>query len=121
MDSIPGQDMIHPAEERRRLQRFDLTLHARIEELSHPPDRTPVALDLMTKDVSARGAFLPSVRLLEEGTRVKIELTVIPRKRGDSELKGLLVYVNGTVVRKEPSGMAVCFDKRYSFGSLSYI
>jgi hypothetical protein len=120
MDPNRGQDTTQPSEERRRIERFDLRLPGRIEELSCPPDRAPVALNLMTKDISACGAFFPcSARSFEEGTRVKVDLVLVPLKGRASQVKRALIQVNGTVVRNEPGGMAVGFDKKCTLTPLN--
>jgi hypothetical protein len=120
MDPIPCQKMTHPAKERRRVERFDLRLPARIEELSRGQDRVPVILNVMTKDISACGAFFPSARSFQPGTRVKLDLTLSPQKSRGSEVKRALIQVNGTVLRKEPGGIAVGFDKRYRLTPMDY-
>lgn len=106
--------------ERRRQQRFDLRLPARIEVLSGRPDQTPVILNLSTKDISACGAFFPSEHSIEEGTRVKVDLVLFPEKRRVSQMKRALIKITGTVLRKRPEGMAVNFDKGYKLAPLHY-
>ncbi len=98
--------------ERRRLERFNLEVPARIEILSG--EQNPEILEMNTKDVSAGGAYFRTKRALPEGTRVRIDI-ILPldrlRKLKDA-CKGL-IKVTGTVLRSEPTGMAVSFDEGY--------
>ncbi len=98
--------------ERRRLERFNLEVPARIEILSG--EQNPEVLEMNTKDVSAGGAYFRTKRALPEGTRVRIDI-ILPldrlRKLKDA-CKGL-IKVTGTVLRSEPTGMAVSFDEGY--------
>jgi hypothetical protein len=117
MDTIFGQNPVPPVKERRRVQRFDLQLPARIETIPRRPDHAPVALNLTTRDISAFGAFFPSERLFEEGTRVKVDLTLVPAKPS-SPVKPTLLNISGTVLRKGPEGIAMMFDERYKLAPL---
>jgi hypothetical protein len=120
MEPIPCEETTHTATERRRLERFDLKLPARIESLPRRADNPPAVLNLITRDISACGAFFPSTDSLEEGTRVKVDLVLTLEKPRSSQVKGALIQVNGTVLRKEPAGMAVDFEKTYRLAPLNY-
>ncbi len=120
MHPSSSQNSPNSAGERRRLQRFDLRLPARIETLSRVSDRAPVVLNLTTKDVSARGAFFSSARSFDEGTRVKVDLVLTPERPKTLQVKRALIKVIGTVLRKGPEGMAVHFDNRYKLAPLNY-
>jgi len=99
--------------ERRRLERFSLEVPARIEILARE-DHAEEVLELNTRDVSAGGAYFRTKKALPEGTRVRIDI-ILPldrlRKLKDT-CKGL-IKVTGTVLRSEPTGMAICFDEGY--------
>ncbi len=118
MKTSGGKNPVYPEKERRRLQRFDLQLPARIETLPPRPDQDPVVLNLTTRDISAQGAFFPSSRSLEEGTRVKVDLVLTPEKPRPSRTKQSLIKVMGTVLRKGAEGMAVVFEKNYQLAPL---
>jgi hypothetical protein len=109
MDLIPREKVAHASNERRRIERFDLRLPARIEDLSPSQIRQPVVLNLVTKDISAYGAFFPSAHSIEEGTRVKVDLILAFERAPQG--KRALIKVNGTVLRKTPAGMAVNFER----------
>ncbi len=98
--------------ERRRLERFDLQVPAKIEVLSSA-DMAPV-IELLTKDICAGGAYYPTKAAFPAGTKVKLDIllplrsvsTVTDNTRG-------LIKVNGTVIRSGPAGMAIGFDGGY--------
>ena len=99
--------------EKRRLERYDLRIPAKIEVVTSDQDRE--TLDLFTSDICSGGAFFHTDQPLPEGTDVKIDL-VLPLE----EIKKLrensshaYIKITGTVLRSEPSGMAVCFNKNY--------
>ena len=87
--------------ERRKLERFDLMLPAKIEGLDL---RKGVHNNVLTRNISAGGAFLETTKYLPENSRIKVDL-VVPT--------GVLVKVTGAVLRSEPTGFAVCFDDEY--------
>ena len=99
--------------ERRRLERFDLQVPAKIEVLSHPIDASAM-VELLTKDICAGGAYFPTKAPFPAGTKVKLDIllplrtvsTVTDTTRG-------LIKVNGTVIRSGPAGMAIGFDEGY--------
>lgn len=101
-------------QDKRRLERFDLKVPARIEGLSKK--KTSETLDLMTSDLCSGGAFFHTDQSLPEGTKVKIDL-VLPLgglKKLISAYDHAHIKVTGTVIRRESHGMAVCFNKDYS-------
>jgi len=92
-------------EESRKLERFSLKLLARVSVLK-PGNQT---LHLMTENISAGGAFLPTRTPLCAGMSVLVELTLqCESGRGDASR----VKVKGKVLRSQPDGMAVCFERR---------
>ncbi len=119
MSPIPSHNSANPAKERRRQQRFDLRLPARVEVLSPRQDQVPVILNLLTKDISACGAFFTSEQSIEEGTRVKVDMVLFPKRQRISQMKQALIKVSGTVLRKGPEGLAVNFEKGYKLGPLN--
>ncbi len=119
MDPTPFQSLILSGKERRREQRFDLRLAARLKILSPRPDQTPVALNLFTRDISCCGAFFPTEGALDIGTRVQVALVLIPERPRTSEVKRALIEVTGRVLRKEVMGMAVDFEKGYKLAPLN--
>ena len=121
MDQNPYRTGDQPTKERRRLERFNLHLQARIEALlTHKKDTGPLILNLVTGDISSQGAFFTTEDSLEKGTQVKVDLMHAPERQKTSAIKQALIHVTGTVLRTAPAGMAVVFDKGYRFSPLTY-
>ena len=96
--------------ERRQLERFDLTVPAKIEVVSR--DQEGETLNLITKDICAGGAFFNTPDPLPKGTQVKIDLILDRGLRGG---QGKLAHIKlgGSVLRSDAAEMAICFDKSY--------
>ncbi|MEA3240500.1 MAG: PilZ domain-containing protein [Pseudomonadota bacterium] len=94
--------------ERRQLQRYELNIPALITDIPDVPEYPETTL--MTRDISASGAFFDTSRPLAQGCVLSLELQLPGRdhQRGRVQLKG-------TVVRSTPVGMAVSFDDDYRF------
>ena len=105
--------------EKRRLERFELRIPAKIEVVTSDQDREP--LDLFTSDICSGGAFFHTDQPLPEGTDVKIDL-VLPLeeiKKLREDTSHAYIKISGTVLRSESSGMAVCFKGNYKIQPLS--
>ena len=94
-------------EDRRKYERFQLELPARLEINS---SQTTEMFELQTRNISSAGAFLNTTRRFPVGTRCQLELIVTSKRI--KELTGLngLIKVDGTIVRSTSEGVAVCFD-----------
>jgi hypothetical protein len=94
-------------EERRKYERFQLALPARLEIDNSVKKEIFVS---QTRNISTAGAFLLTRRRFSEGTRFRLELTV-PSDR-IKEITGAqsVIKVKGVVVRSTPDGIAICFD-----------
>ena len=98
--------------EKRRLERFDLKLPARVEPLT--PEEEKEVLNLMTSDVCAGGAFFHTSEPLPEGTEVKIDLVLpLDKLKVKDDYTHAYIKVTGTVLRSDAKGMAICFKKDY--------
>jgi hypothetical protein len=99
--------------ERRKMERFDLKLPATFELLT--PYQGNGSFNLLTTNICAGGAYFHTTQPLPEGTRVKIDLVLLPDKlrRFKDKSKKAYVKVTGRVLRSEAEGMAVCFDEDY--------
>ena len=93
--------------ERRKYERFELVLPAKMEKFTTGKRKI---FNLRTKNISAAGTFLSTTEQFPEGTRCHLELS-IPSKR-IKELTGSQSYikVEGVVVRSTLDGVGVCFD-----------
>jgi hypothetical protein len=100
--------------EKRRLERFDLSVPARLEGLGR--GRQGDIIHLQTSDICSGGAFFQTEQSLPEGTKVRIEIVLPLRglKKFLAEYEHAQIQVTGTVVRNESRGMAVCFNKDYA-------
>ena len=95
-------------QERRKYERFQLELPARLEMNSL--ERTEI-FELQTRDISAAGALLlGTTEQFPAGTRCQLEMIVTSEKI--KELTGVqgLIKIEGTIVRSTPEGVAVCFN-----------
>ena len=98
--------------ERRRLERFDLQVPAKIEVLTSPDPAS--ILELLTKDICAGGAYFSTKTALASGTKVKLDILLPVRSVSTlSDNTRGLIKVNGTVIRSGPAGMAIGFDGGY--------
>lgn len=100
-------------EERRKLERFDLELPAKIGFINETHKEK--ILNLLTSNICSGGAYFQSTQLLPEGTRVKIDLALPLDKltRLKEEYRQAYIKVTGRVLRSESEGMAICFDEDY--------
>jgi hypothetical protein len=101
-------------QEKRRLERFDLKVSARIENADKKKEKE--AFDLVTNNLCAGGAFFHTDQSLPVGTKVKVNL-VLPLgglRKLSASCDQANVRVTGTVIRIQPGGMAVCFNDDYS-------
>jgi hypothetical protein len=94
--------------ERRRFERYSLTLPARLES----DDRVGrVPGGLMTSNISAGGAYVMTTVPPRQGMEVRMEI-ILPfnnLKKVKVE-KDACVMITGKVVRAEEAGMAVQFN-----------
>ena len=105
--------------EKRRLERYELRIPAKIEVVTSDQGRE--TLDLFTSDICAGGAFFHTDQPLPEGTDVKIDLVLsleeIKKLREDTS--HAYIKIKGKVIRSESAGMAVCFNRNYKIQPLS--
>ena len=101
---------IEANENRRKHERFALALRARIEMVT---SKGKQVMDLLTRDVSAGGAFLNTRESIPEGTQVKLELTASNERLRKLTGAHSLIKVQGKVVRSDPTGIAISFDRSY--------
>jgi hypothetical protein len=101
--------------EKRKLERFDLKMPAKLEPVGM--EDVYGAFNLATCDVCSGGAFFHTTETLPEGTPVSIEMCLpLQRFRVLREsAKQVFLLVQGTVLRCQQDGMAVCFSKDYEF------
>jgi len=98
-------------EEQREFERFTLRLPTIAETTGTGQEEE--TFDLLSRDVSAGGAFFPTDKTIPKDTKVKLRLTL--SSETVKELTGTqgFLEIGGTVVRTGPNGMAICFDENY--------
>ena len=101
-------------EERRKLKRFTLKLPAKVESESESPHEQRTVHELETEDICSGGAFFRTLQPLMMGTRVRIEIALNGLERRAHERAGALVKLKGYVLRSEPHGMAICFERPFT-------
>jgi hypothetical protein len=103
-------------EERRKLERFRLRLPAKLVFFNNNQE----VLNLETRDISSGGAFLITDTSVREGTPITLEffLPVEKFRQLFNEKRNVSLKIKGIVIRKEASGLAVHFEKKYEIGSL---
>jgi len=97
--------------ERRKMERFTLQLLARVSVRGEDQDQP--AIEILTKNVSAGGAFIHTPGPLSVGTQLNIEVLLpigeIKKVKGEMAF----IKVSGSVIRTDEKGMAISFDEDY--------
>lgn len=93
--------------DKRDVERFRLSLQARLTMLGGLDDRPVSSVSMRTKNISSSGAFFVTDVPFGIGTLVDVDLS-LPLAASKSK-----VQVKGKVIRRDPGGMAVRFSKQY--------
>ena len=102
--------------ERRKLERFDLRVPAKIEVVDQ--DHEAKTLNLFTKNICAGGAFFNGTESLPQNTKVAIELVLDFRGLKNKVPRWTKIKISGFVLRSEPTGMTISFDKEFKIQPL---
>ena len=98
--------------EKRKLERFDLNIPAKIQVVSGGEKEE---MKLTTRNICSGGAFFRTAQPLPVGTEITIDL-VLPlgkfQKLKDIK-KQVSINLTGKVLHAETTGMGVCFDEEY--------
>ena len=101
--------------ERRQYGRFSFPFPVRIETMTTNGKKV---LDLVTRDISACGTFIPTLTSFPEGTRFILDFTIptdsIKKLKDVKSLKGF----TGSMVRSTPLGLAIELDRECQIESL---
>ncbi len=92
----------------RQFIRYALPLPVKLETMEL--DKKEV-LDLVTRDISASGTFIPTLTSFPEGTRFNMDFTIPSDRIEEFKYIKSLKGCSGTVVRSTSKGMAINFDK----------
>ena len=107
-------------EERRKLERFQLHVPAKIELTNESGHHE--TLQLETKDISADGAFFESSKPIIEGADVRLEMILTVDKLQDliGVHKKVELKLQGHVIRSDSDGVAVLFNRKYHIRALNH-
>ena len=105
--------------DRRKLERFELHVPAKIEVIGESGKKE--ILQLETLDISADGAFFISEKPISEGAPIKLEMVLSMDKLQQlvGHRKQIGLKISGTVIRSGSQGIAVHFDKKYQISALN--
>mgnify|MGYP006301037257 FL=1 len=95
--------------ERRSVFRFKLQFPTRIEVLNGRGGSNREILNLKTRDISSKGAFIETQDPLPEGTHIKLDIFYSLPKNQISAGANSLIQAEGKILRSQPDGMAVSF------------
>jgi hypothetical protein len=103
--------------ERRKMERFSLEVPALLSVLDKSGQ--PIALEVMTNNICAGGAFFITNTHMPVGTDVEMDLILSLKANDQIEDKKTRIDVSGRVIRTDERGVAVCFDKKYNISPLN--
>ena len=94
--------------ERRKYERLSFAFPVRLETMSANGKKV---LDLVTKDISASGTFIPTLTSFPEDARFILTLTFPSNKFHTVKTVKSLNGCKGSLVRSTPNGIAIQFDR----------
>ena len=98
--------------ERRKYERYDLAVPAKIETLARTAKKRTISLK--TANVCAGGAYFRTDAALTEGTKVKLDLLLsYDSLKTSRSSKSARIRILGTVTRSRQEGMAIRFSEDY--------
>ena len=94
--------------DRRKYERFEIGLPARMETIFSYKKHV---FDVVTRNISASGAFVSTNSPFSEGLSIK--MTITNQNKRIAELTGShsLIECEGYIVRSTPTGIGICFNK----------
>ena len=104
--------------ERRQYGRFSFPFSVRLEIMTTNGKKV---LDLVTKDISASGTFIPTLTSFPEGTRFILDLSFPSSKVQTHNDVRCLKGRKGSLVRSTPQGIAIRFDRECQMESLKVL
>jgi len=103
--------------ERRQYERLSFPFPVRLETLTTNGNKV---LDLVTRDISASGIFIPTLTSFPEGTRFVLDLTFPINNQTFKDVKNLKGCI-GSLVRSTPHGIAIQFDRECQMETLKVL
>jgi hypothetical protein len=101
--------------ERRLYKRLNIPLPVRVNAMNGD---LLMALDLEARDISYSGTFIPTLTSFPEGTRFVLDFTIPSDNLKEFKNVDSLIGCAGTMVRSEPHGIAIEFDKQCQIKNL---
>ena len=95
--------------ERRKYNRASIQLHVRLKAMN--AGRRILVLDLITKDISYSGTFIPTLTSFPEGTRFNMDFTLPSDDLKKFKNIESLMDCTGKMVRSDSHGIAIQFDE----------
>jgi len=94
--------------ERRKYNRVSIPLHDRLKAMNIGQKQV---FDLVTRDISYSGTFIPALTSFDEGTRFILDFTLPSDNLRESKDIKNLKGCSGSMTRSEAHGIAIIFDK----------
>jgi hypothetical protein len=94
--------------ERRQYERLSYPFPVRLETMFTYEKKV---LDLVTRDISASGTFIPTLTSFPEGARFVMSFTFPSNETQKLKIMKRLNGCIGSLVRSTPDGIAIQFDK----------
>ena len=98
-------------DERRKLERFNLVIPARLVLTNN--NQEAEVFEINTCNISAGGAFFKTAHRISEGTRVKINFILPIEKLARILEVTSFVKIKGKIIRVDMEGIAVSFERNY--------
>ena len=102
--------------EHRKMERFPIQLPARLLPVDDAEEQE--AIEVLTSDVCAGGAFFQTDQPLPLGAEVKLKMVLPLDELKKLEGKKAFIEVSGAVIRSTKTGMAICFDKGFKMSPI---
>ncbi len=103
---MPGKE-----EEKRRLQRFNLRLSARIYPTKN--EAAPETITAPTANICAGGVLFEGEIGLAPGSEVELEIVLHLDELEKLQGKKAQIKLSGVVLRSDGQGTAIAFDEKY--------
>ncbi len=101
--------------ERRQHKRLNIPLPVRVNVMN---GSGIMALDLQAKDISYSGMFIPTLTSFPDATRFILDFTIPGDNLKDFKNINSLIGCAGTMVRSDPYGIGIQFDKECQIKNL---
>ena len=103
--------------ERRQYERLSFPFPVRLETMTTNGKKV---LDLVTRDISASGTFIPTPMSFPEGTLYILDLAFPINNQTFKDVKKLKGCI-GSLVRSTPHGIAIQFDRECQMETLKVL